>query len=94
MPVLKNMSKNPDIKSDPIFSNAFEQEKLCRGIPSEKTIRVIRDAIRVNLENVIKGNITPQDATLKIQEDAIKLMSGSTTIEELNNGESTSTGTT
>ena len=94
MPVLKNMSENPDIKSDPIFSNAFEQEKICRGIPGEKTIRVIRDAIRVNLENVIKGNITPQDATLKIQEDAIKLMSGSTTIEELNKGESTSTSTT
>ena len=94
MPVLKNMSENHDIQNDPIFLNAFEQEKICRGMPGEKTIRVIRDAIRVNLENVIKGNITPQDATVKIQEDAIKLISDSITIEKLNNEESTSTSKT
>ena len=94
MPVLKDMSGNSNFESDPIFPNAFEQEKICRGIPGEKTITVIRDSIRVNLENVIKGNITPQDATLKIQEDAIKLMSGSTAAEGSNTGESTSTSTT
>lgn len=82
-PVLENIDDNSAIKNDPFIYNAFQQAKICRGKPYEELIRAIRDAIRINTENVIKGNITPQEATFKIQEDAIKLRAGGVTAEEL-----------
>jgi len=81
--VLKNVADSSQVKDDPILQTATEQEKICRGKPSEGIIRVIRDAIRINFENVIMGNITPQEAVLKMQEDAIKLKSGNLKVEEI-----------
>ncbi len=81
--VLKNAADSSQAKNDPILKTAMEQEKICRGKPNEEIIRVIRDAIRINFENVIKGNITPQEAVLKMQEDAIKLISDNLKVEEV-----------
>jgi ABC-type glycerol-3-phosphate transport system substrate-binding protein len=81
--VLKNAADSSQAKDNPILQAAMEQEQLCRGKPNEDAIRVIRDAIRINFENVIKGNITPQEAVLKMQEDAIKLNSGNLKVEEI-----------
>ena len=55
---------------------------MCRGKPNEELIRVIRDAIRDNVKKVISGDILPEDAALKIQEDAIGLRSGDVPVEE------------
>ena len=82
-PVLKDIDSNASIKGNPIIFNAFQQAKICRGEPYEDIIRAIRDAIRINAENVLAGNITAKDAAMKIQEDAVKLKSGGTTVEEL-----------
>jgi len=94
--VLKNAVNSSQAKDDPVLQAAMEQEQLCRGKPIDDVIRVIRDAIRVNLENVIKGKITPQDAVLKMQDDAIKLKSGNLKVEETTQGSSLNndTGTT
>jgi ABC-type glycerol-3-phosphate transport system substrate-binding protein len=81
--VLKNAVDSSQVKNNPILKAAMEQEEICRGKPSEDLIRVIRDVIRINFENVIKGNITPQEAVLKMQEDAIKLKSGNFKVEEI-----------
>jgi arabinogalactan oligomer / maltooligosaccharide transport system permease protein len=81
--VLKNAVDSAQAKDNPILQTAMEQEQICRGKPNEDVIRVIRDAIRINFENVIKGSIVPQEAVLKMQEDAIKLKSGSLKIEEI-----------
>ena len=43
---------------------------------------VIRDAIRDNVKNVISGDILPAEAALKIQEDALRLISGTVSVEE------------
>ncbi|MCL5070409.1 MAG: extracellular solute-binding protein [Actinobacteria bacterium] len=87
--VLKNAADSSQAKDNPILQAAMEQESICRGKPNEEIIRVIRDAIRINFENVIMGNITPQDAVLKMQEDAIKLKSGNLKVEEIKQNSST-----
>ncbi|MDD3818805.1 MAG: extracellular solute-binding protein [Actinomycetota bacterium] len=75
-PVLKNIDENSKISNDALILNSFQQAKLCRGKPYDKLIRVIRDAIRDNMKNVISGRMLPEDAALKIQEDALRLRSG------------------
>jgi arabinogalactan oligomer / maltooligosaccharide transport system permease protein len=94
--VLKNAVDSQQAKDNPILQAAMEQENICRGKPNEDVIRVIRDAIRINFENVIKGNITPQEAVLKMQEEAIKLKAGDLKVEEVTQDSSlgTDSGTT
>lgn len=86
-PVLKNIDINSQIRTDGIILNSFQQAKLCRGKPYEKLIMVIRDAIRDNTKNVISGNMLPEDAALKIQEDALRLRSGDDVAEEAEGAE-------
>ena len=86
-PVLKDIDKDPAIKGNSLIFNAFQQAKICRGKPYYDLIRAIRDAIRINVENVVTGSITPEEAAMKIQEDAIKLKSGGITVEELQESE-------
>ncbi|MFZ3085647.1 MAG: extracellular solute-binding protein [Candidatus Hydromicrobium sp.] len=81
-PVLKNIDRDEVIRNDDIVYNAFQQAKVCRGKPHEELIRVIRDAIRDNVKNVISGDILPAEAALKIQEDALRLRSGTVPVEE------------
>jgi arabinogalactan oligomer/maltooligosaccharide transport system substrate-binding protein len=81
-PVLKIIDRNEKVRNNDIVYNAFQQAKVCRGKPHEELIRVIRDAIRDNVKNVISGDILPEDAALKIQEDALRLRSGTISVEE------------
>jgi len=81
-PVLKNIDRDEVIRNDDIVYNAFQQARVCRGKPHEELIRVIRDAIRDNVKNVISGDILPAEAALKIQEDALRLLSGTIPVEE------------
>jgi len=81
-PVLKNIDRNETVRNNEIIYNAFRQAKVCRGKPEEELIMVIRDAIRNNVKNVISGDILPEDAALKIQEDALRLRSGTVPVEE------------
>ena len=83
LPVIKGIEQSQLIRNDPIWSAEIEQAKICRGKPPDEFLRVIRDSIRINLENVIKGNITTDEAVIKMQEDAIKLKSGDVSVEEL-----------
>ncbi len=88
-PVLKNIDENSLIKNNDIILNAFQQAKLCRGKPYEKLIMVIRNAIRDNAKSVISGDMLPEDAALKIQEDALRLRSGDAGVEEIEGVEET-----
>ncbi|GAH89978.1 unnamed protein product, partial [marine sediment metagenome] len=56
-PVLENIDRNEKVRNDDIVYGAFQQAKLCRGKPHEELIRVIRDAIRDNVKNVISGDM-------------------------------------
>ncbi len=67
--------------NDEIIEKIMEISRSCRGKPNQSTLRAIRDAIRINSENVILENISSDEAVLKIQEDAIKLKSGGIRIE-------------
>ncbi len=86
-PVLENIDRNEKVRNDDIVYGAFQQAKLCRGKPHEELIRVIRDAIRDNVKNVISGDMLPGDAALKIQEDALRLRSGAISVEGANGTE-------
>lgn len=81
-PVLKDIDKNDVIKNDSIIYNAFMQAELCRGKPYEELIMVIRDSLSDNSKSVISGDLLPADAASKIQEDALRLRSGGTGLEE------------
>ena len=76
--VLKSIEQSPTLKNDPIFMGQFDQAGICRGKPPDDTLRFIRDAITINTENVLNGNITAEEAIIKMQEDALNLKSGKT----------------
>lgn len=71
------------IKNNELLVNAFSQAELCRGIPPDNIIRAIRDALRINIPKVIEEELPVEEAIIKIQEDAIRLRSGSITVDKL-----------
>jgi len=75
IPVLTNYGQSEEI-SDPFLKTAFEQAMICRGKPYSQLIMIIRNAICDNVKSLLAGDIVPGDAALKIQEDAIRLRSG------------------
>jgi ABC-type glycerol-3-phosphate transport system substrate-binding protein len=76
LPVLKSLTGNTAITADPVLFNQFKQAIICRGKVPEDALRVIIDSMRLNIENVMYGNLSPEDAAKKMQEDAIKLSTG------------------
>lgn len=76
IPVLTGFGQNEAINGDPLLESAFEQAVLCRGKPYSQLIMIIRNAISDNVKSMLAGDILPADAALKIQEDAIRLRSG------------------
>jgi arabinogalactan oligomer/maltooligosaccharide transport system substrate-binding protein len=90
LPVLSGIEQSPGVAEDQLFYNMVQQLKICRGKPPEEYIRVMRDAIRLNLENVILENTSPEDAVSKMQEDAIKLKTGNLEVQDEDAGTETS----
>lgn len=80
-PSISNLEKDK-LSSDDIIYNILLQAKVCRGKPQEEDMRLIRDVLKINIENVIAGNITPGEAKDKMQEDIIKLKSGEIKIKD------------
>jgi hypothetical protein len=80
--VLKSIEQLSTVKNDQIFTGQFDQAGICRGKPPEDILRFIRDAIMINTENVLNGNITAEEAIIKMQEDALSLKSGKTGVSE------------
>jgi maltose-binding protein MalE len=80
--VLKSIGQLSTVKNDQIFTGQLNQAGICRGKPPEDILRFIRDAIMINTENVLNGNITPEEAIIKMQEDALSLKSGKTGVIE------------
>ena len=82
-PVLDNLDDNEIILQDEHIYYAYRQSKLCRGKPREELLRPIRDSLRINIESVLKNNISVEEVIGKIQEDALNLRNGSMNIEDL-----------
>jgi ABC-type glycerol-3-phosphate transport system substrate-binding protein len=76
LPVLESIDESEGFGRDIILSAAYEQAKICRGKPYDQILMVIRNAISDNVDSLLAGDILPADAALKIQEDAIRLRSG------------------
>ncbi|MBM3709286.1 MAG: extracellular solute-binding protein [Actinobacteria bacterium] len=83
LPAIKGIEQKLIINNEDVWQAAMQQAGICRGKPPDEFLRAIRDAVRINLENVIKGNITIDEAVVKMQEDAVMLKSGSVTVEDL-----------
>ena len=83
LPAIKDIEQSQLLKDKDIWLAAASQAEICRGKPPDEFLRVIRDSIRINLENVIKGNIAVDEAVIKMQEDALKLKSGEISVEGL-----------
>jgi ABC-type glycerol-3-phosphate transport system substrate-binding protein len=80
--VLKSIKQLSTVKNDQNFIGQFDQAVISRGKPPEDILRFIRDAIMINTENVLNGNITAEEAIIKMQEDALSLKSGKTGVSE------------
>ena len=76
LPVLESIDDSEGFGQDIILNAAYGQAKICRGKPYEQLLMVIRNAISDNVDSLLVGDILPADAALKIQEDAIRLRSG------------------
>ena len=79
MPSLKSMASSLFISSNQYYLAQAKQSAICRGKPPEEALIAIREALMMNLKNVLNGSIMPEDAVTKIQEDVIKLRSGAAT---------------
>jgi len=83
LPAITSVEDSSFLQESQVLSTEMQQVEICRGKPPENILRVIRDAVRLNIENVMLGIISTQDAAIKMQEDAVKLLSGSITVEEI-----------
>ncbi len=71
-----------EIMTNDILYNTLLQVKICRGQIPEEDLRLIREVIKLNVESLISGNISVEDAADKMQEDIIKMKSGQLKIED------------
>ena len=71
-----------DIMTNDILYNTLLQVKICRGQIPEEDLRLVREVIKLNIESLIAGNISAEDAAVKMQEDIIKMKSGQLKIED------------
>ncbi|HAJ94995.1 MAG TPA: hypothetical protein DCP02_02065 [Actinobacteria bacterium] len=78
---------DPGIIDDPLLKMAFEQAEICRGKPYSQLIMIIRNAISDNVKSMLAGDIVPAEAALKIQEDAIRLRSGTLPLKKQEEGQ-------
>jgi arabinogalactan oligomer/maltooligosaccharide transport system substrate-binding protein len=74
-PAITGLETNK-LSGDDLIYNILLQAKVCRGKPQEEDLKLIRDVLRINIESVLSGDISPADAKEKMQEDLIKLKSG------------------
>ena len=70
------------LSNDDLIYNILLQAKVCRGKPPEEELQLIRDVLRINIEGVLAGDISPADAKEKMQEDLIKLKSGEIEVKD------------
>jgi len=80
-PAITGLETNKLSNNDLIY-NILLQAKVCRGKPQEEDLQLIRDVMRINIESVLSGDITPADAKEKMQEDLIKLKSGEIEVKD------------
>ncbi|MHB1377805.1 MAG: sugar ABC transporter substrate-binding protein, partial [Candidatus Humimicrobiaceae bacterium] len=64
------------LSGNDLIYNILLQAKVCRGKPQEEDMQLIRDVLRMNIESILSGDISPADAKEKMQEDILKLKSG------------------
>lgn len=80
-PAITGLETNK-LSSDDLIYNILLQAKVCRGKPQEEDLQLIRDVLRINIESVLSGVISPADAKEKMQEDLIKLKSGKIEVKD------------
>lgn len=61
----------PQVKDDKLMQDSIETIKYTVPMPVVPEMRAIWDAMRPNLEAVLNGKMTPEDAAQKMQKDAI-----------------------
>jgi arabinogalactan oligomer/maltooligosaccharide transport system substrate-binding protein len=70
LPSNKEIAKDPSITSDPILAGSMAALANGRGMPAAPEMRCAWDAWRPNLEGVMAGTITPEDAAKSAQQAA------------------------
>ncbi len=61
----------PGIKNDALLQASLEQWKVGRQMPVVPEMRAIWDAMRPNMQSVMNGSKSPQDAARDMQKDAL-----------------------
>ncbi|WP_418965509.1 maltose ABC transporter substrate-binding protein [Cetobacterium sp.] len=61
----------PQVKNDKLMQDSIETIKYTVPMPVVPEMRAIWDAVRPNLEAVLNGKMTPEEAAKKMQKDAV-----------------------
>jgi len=67
LPSVQKLFDDPSIKSDPILAGSATDLLNGTGMPAATEMRCNWDAMRPNLEQVMAGNMTPEDAAAAMQ---------------------------
>lgn len=62
----------PQVKNDKLMQDSIETIKYTVPMPVVPEMRAIWDAMRPNLEAVLNGKMTPEEAAKKMQKDAVE----------------------
>ncbi|MDE2039688.1 MAG: extracellular solute-binding protein [Elusimicrobia bacterium] len=72
LPALKSAALSPLVRNDPILKVSMAQILVGKPMPAVTEMRVVWDAMRPFLGQVIQGELTPAQAARKMQADAIQ----------------------
>jgi maltose-binding protein MalE len=72
LPSRRALYERPLVKDDPLLQASLKQVKLGRRMPVVPEMRAIWDAMRPSFQDVLNGNLTPEEAAKRMQADAVQ----------------------
>jgi maltose-binding protein MalE len=72
LPSCRAVYERPEVKDNPLIQASLRQVKLGRRMPVVPEMRAIWDAMRPSFQNVLNGDLTPEEAARTMQQEAEK----------------------
>lgn len=72
LPSRRALYERPEVKDDPLLQASLRQVRLGRRMPVAPEMRAVWDAMRPSFQNVLNGDLSPERAARRMQEDALK----------------------
>ena len=72
LPSRRALYETPEVKDDALLQASLRQVKLGRRMPVVPEMRAVWDAMRPSFQNVLNGDLTPEEGASRMQQDALK----------------------